>query len=104
MTQGMSAGLLGVSHGAFQFVAYEELKAGVNRSRGQHPDAKLVRCLSVRVIIRDELQGQMDYLWMSGTSKVFAQVITYPYQVIRSRLQNVRYFSFPRLSDTSDRA
>jgi solute carrier family 25 folate transporter 32 len=31
--------------------------------------------------------GNLDFLVLSGLSKVFAGCVTYPYQVIRSRLQ-----------------
>ena len=32
----------------------------------------------------------MEYLLIASSSKTFATVITYPYQVVRARLQNQR--------------
>lgn len=79
--RGLVPSLFGVSHGAFQFMAYDRLK--VLRSRTLHnesstenPDATATKKL-----------GNLDFLVLSGLSKVFAGCVTYPYQVIRSRLQ-----------------
>ncbi|KAI7869072.1 mitochondrial folate carrier protein Flx1 [Spinellus fusiger] len=65
--RGLVPGLLGVSHGALQFMAYEEMK----KCKGK--ETKL---------------SNTEYLLMAGSSKVVATVATYPYQVLRSRLQN----------------
>ena len=40
--QGFIPGVWGVSHGALQFMVYEQLKTAYNRRRGQAIDAKLV--------------------------------------------------------------
>ncbi|KAF2012519.1 mitochondrial folate carrier protein-like protein Flx1 [Aaosphaeria arxii CBS 175.79] len=61
---------LGVAHGAVQFAIYEKMK----HSRG------------------DAVGGQknlsnLDYIYMSGSSKLLAGAITYPYQPIRARMQ-----------------
>jgi solute carrier family 25 folate transporter 32 len=72
--RGLLPSLFGISHGAVQFAAYEQLK---NRRRSQ----------------RDENSGlsnelsNWDYLVLSAASKIFAGSITYPYQVVRVRLQ-----------------
>ncbi|KAM0719055.1 hypothetical protein Q7P37_004960 [Cladosporium fusiforme] len=69
--RGLLPSLFGVSHGAIQFMVYERLKDhwGMSRKGGK--------------------QGltNMDYLYLSATSKMFAGSITYPYQVVRARLQ-----------------
>lgn len=69
--RGLLPSLFGVSHGAIQFMAYENLKNhwGLSRTGGK--------------------QGltNFDYLSLSAASKMFAGSITYPYQVVRSRLQ-----------------
>jgi len=73
--RGTTLALFGVSNGAIQFMGYEELKKWAferKRRRGQ-PVEKL---------------SNMTYTFMSGISKLGALAITYPYQVIRSRLQN----------------
>lgn len=71
--KGLLPGLVGTSHGAVQFAAYEELKYLINNAHGLHADAKL---------------STAEYFYISALSKVLAQAITYPYQVVRSRLQN----------------
>ncbi len=73
-------GLWGVSHGAIQFMVYEEMKSSYNAKWRQQPiDAKL---------------GTLEYLFFAAASKLVAAVTTYPYQVVRARLQD-------RLSDYS---
>ncbi|KAI9797736.1 MAG: hypothetical protein M1835_006908 [Candelina submexicana] len=67
---GLLPSLVGVSHGAVQFMAYEQLK----NWKADEGDR------------RQEL-GNLDYLWLSALSKVFAGSVTYPYQVVRARLQ-----------------
>ncbi len=67
--RGLLPSLFGVSHGAVQFVAYEQLK---NRRASQIQDGRL---------------SNWDFLSLSALSKAFAGGITYPYQVVRARLQ-----------------
>ncbi|CAI2192907.1 6160_t:CDS:2, partial [Funneliformis geosporum] len=74
--KGMIPALFGVSHGALQFMAYEELK----RWRTKINPGK----------DRDRLDN-LEYLLIAASSKTFATVITYPYQVVRTRLQNQRF-------------
>jgi solute carrier family 25 folate transporter 32 len=78
--RGAGLALFGVSNGAIQFMTYEELKrwrTSVARRRANMAD-----------------QGQAikldnsEYIVMSGVSKFAAIGVTYPYQVIRSRIQN----------------
>jgi len=71
--KGFTPGLCGVSHGAVQFMAYEELKTSYNQYRHQPIDAKLT---------------SSEYLAFAAISKFIAAVTTYPYQVIRARLQD----------------
>ncbi|XP_023332803.1 mitochondrial folate transporter/carrier [Eurytemora carolleeae] len=71
--KGFTPGLFGVSHGAVQFMAYEELKCKYNQYRKQPIDTKL---------------STTEYLLFAAISKFFAAVSTYPYQVIRARLQD----------------
>ncbi|GAB7347944.1 hypothetical protein MBLNU459_g5455t1 [Dothideomycetes sp. NU459] len=76
--RGLVPSLFGVSHGAIQFMAYEQLKNHWSTSRGGK-----------------ERLTNMDFLTLSAVSKMFAGSITYPYQVVRARLQvydaNIRY-------------
>lgn len=66
---GLVPALFGVSHGALYFVAYENLK------------------IWQRARAKDDKLSNLDTAVASALSKVFAGTITYPSQVIRSRLQ-----------------
>ena len=69
--RGLLPSLFGVSHGALQFMAYEQLKIyrASTKPDGQHT------------------LNAVDFLVLSGLAKVFAGSTTYPYQVVRTRLQ-----------------
>jgi len=69
--RGLLPSLIGVSHGSIQFMTYEALKnrRGMSRAGG-----------------KDGLTN-LDFISLSAASKMFAGSITYPYQVLRSRLQ-----------------
>lgn len=68
--RGLLPSLFGVSHGAIQFMAYEQLKNRWALQRGG-----------------PESLTNLDFLYLSAVSKMFAGSITYPYQVVRARLQ-----------------
>lgn len=75
--RGLGASCLGVSHGAVQFAVYDPLKRSwlryVARDRaGNTNGVKL---------------GNEATLIISGSAKIIAGTSTYPYQVVRSRLQ-----------------
>ncbi|KAJ3314491.1 hypothetical protein HDU76_002396 [Blyttiomyces sp. JEL0837] len=72
--KGIVPALFGVSHGALQFMAYEEMKKWWSASAGGDI-SKL---------------GTFEYTVMAVASKVFATACTYPYQLVRARLQNER--------------
>ncbi|KAM8966827.1 solute carrier family 25 member 32 [Pelodytes ibericus] len=71
--KGFVPGLLGTSHGALQFMAYEELKMEYNKYLNRPTDTKL---------------NTLEYITMAALSKIFAVTATYPYQVVRARLQD----------------
>jgi solute carrier family 25 folate transporter 32 len=71
--KGFIPGMFGVSHGALQFMAYEELKKMYNKHRKLPLDTKF---------------NSGEYLCFAALSKIFAAATTYPYQVVRSRLQD----------------
>jgi len=81
--KGFIPGAVGVSHGALQFMAYEELKKKFNLRRHQPIDAKL---------------STHEYLGCAALSKIFAAISTYPYQVVRARLQD-QHQSYISISD-----
>ncbi|MCJ1405141.1 hypothetical protein MMC11_008367 [Xylographa trunciseda] len=71
--RGLVPSLFGVSHGALQFMAYEQMKKWrVTKSSAREPQPL----------------SNFDYLVFSGLSKIIAGSLTYPYQVIRARLQS----------------
>lgn len=80
--RGLIPSLFGVSHGALQFMAYEQLK----RYRSSVSVWEVIPDNNEPKRTRRELDN-LDYLVLSGLSKIFAGSVTYPYQVIRSRLQ-----------------
>jgi len=81
--RGTSLALFGVSNGAIQFVVYEKMKAwGFERRRRQHERSGKPYDMNT-----DKLSN-LSYTLMSISSKYVALSVTYPYQVIRSRIQN----------------
>ncbi|XP_076800574.1 solute carrier family 25 member 32-like isoform X2 [Clavelina lepadiformis] len=70
--KGFAPGLLGTSHGAVQFLVYEKLKLWNAKRKNVSAEAKM---------------ATFDVIAMSAVSKLIAASSTYPYQVIRSRLQ-----------------
>ncbi|XP_051140067.1 folate transporter 1, chloroplastic isoform X3 [Andrographis paniculata] len=76
--KGLVPGLfLQVTHGAIQFTAYEELrKFAMNIRTGERKNR-----------IADDSLDSFDYACFGAVSKLAAILLTYPFQVIRSRLQ-----------------
>jgi solute carrier family 25 folate transporter 32 len=86
--RGAGISLVGNSHGAVQFAVYEPMK----KAWREYTTTTMTRTTSIPAHAR--LPGQRDeklsngaLLVMSGLAKVFAGTATYPYQVVRSRLQ-----------------
>lgn len=78
--KGIVPSLFLVSHGAVQFTAYEELrKVTVDYKAKQRKED----CKSADT----DLLNSVDYAVLGGSSKIAAIILTYPFQVIRSRLQ-----------------
>ncbi|TVY50576.1 Mitochondrial FAD carrier protein FLX1 [Lachnellula cervina] len=82
--RGVGVSLLGNSHGAVQFAVYEPTKniwrkylAKEREFDGKEPVGNH----------RQEKLGNTATLVISGSAKIVAGTVTYPYQVIRSRLQ-----------------
>ncbi|KAF5960972.1 hypothetical protein HYC85_002181 [Camellia sinensis] len=77
--KGIVPGLfLQVTHGAIQFTAYEELRKVVVGFRSTESEEELSAA---------ELLNTIDYATLGASSKLTAILLTYPFQVIRSRLQ-----------------
>ncbi|KAH9025979.1 mitochondrial FAD carrier protein [Lactarius pseudohatsudake] len=81
--RGTSLALVGVSNGALQFMAYEKMKSWAFE-RKRRRVAKLGREWTTD----DDKLSNTAYTIMSGSSKLAALCATYPYQVIRSRIQD----------------
>ncbi|KAI7736635.1 hypothetical protein M8C21_025720 [Ambrosia artemisiifolia] len=76
--KGLLPGLFLVAHGAIQFTAYEEFrKIMVDFRHKQNPS--LARS--------SDLLTTVDYATLGASSKLAAILVTYPFQVIRARLQ-----------------
>lgn len=71
--RGFIPGMFGVSHGAIQFMVYEELKNWYNNYLHVPIDTKL---------------NTWEYIFFAAVSKLMAAASTYPYQVVRARLQD----------------
>lgn len=96
--KGTSLALFGVTNGAIQFMAYEKMKQwGFERKRKQFEKSRRPWTPEVDKLASPSpfypkhdvifLQSNTAYTVMSGASKIVALTTTYPYQVIRSRLQ-----------------
>lgn len=97
--KGTSLALVGVSNGAVQFMAYEEMKRwGFEQKRKRFAKAGKV------MGPEDDKLSNTSYTFMSGASKLWALALTYPYQVIRSRIQNnATTHLYPDISTTIKR-
>ena len=83
--RGLLPALFGVSHGALQFMAYEQMKIyrskmAISTTPGK-PNTNTATTTTRRTL------GNLDFFVISSLSKIFAGCVTYPYQVLRSRLQ-----------------
>ncbi|KAF0914325.1 hypothetical protein E2562_028208 [Oryza meyeriana var. granulata] len=77
--RGIGPGLLLVTHGAIQFTAYEELRKAVIFAKSRQTTTDNRSC--------EDSLNSIDYAALGAGSKVTAILLTYPYQVIRARLQ-----------------
>ncbi|KAH9988171.1 mitochondrial carrier domain-containing protein [Russula vinacea] len=81
--RGTTLALVGVGNGALQFMAYEKMKGWAFERKRRRVD-KLGRAWTME----DDKLSNTAYTVMSAASKIAALVATYPYQVIRSRIQD----------------
>ncbi|KAH0555764.1 hypothetical protein GP486_006289, partial [Trichoglossum hirsutum] len=88
--RGLLPSVLGISHGAFQFMFYEQLKnrrqLTINASR-RHDAATTASVAAGSKAATAVRLSNSDYLYFSGLSKISAGSLTYPFQVVRARLQ-----------------
>ncbi|TFK28636.1 mitochondrial FAD carrier protein [Coprinopsis marcescibilis] len=97
--RGTTLALVGVSNGAIQFMAYEKMKAwGFERKRRKAEREGLVYDPNTAKL------SNFSYSAMSISSKLIALATTYPYQVVRSRVQaSVQQNQFPNIPTTIKR-
>ncbi|XP_028774660.1 folate transporter 1, chloroplastic-like isoform X2 [Neltuma alba] len=77
--RGIVPSLFLVSHGAMQFMVYEELRKMIVDLKSKESEMHHQK--------PDKLLNSMDYAVLGATSKVAATLISYPFQVLRARLQ-----------------
>jgi solute carrier family 25 folate transporter 32 len=84
---GLVPSLAGVFHGVFQFVAYERMKHWLE-ILSERNQFELVPCCCVPLAVSlTAAQKSHHFLVTGAISKVAATVFSYPYQVVRSRIQ-----------------
>ncbi|CAG8703640.1 4943_t:CDS:2, partial [Cetraspora pellucida] len=84
--KGLIPGLLGVSNGAVHFMFYEEMKKWRLKIAPEKDRERL---------------DNIEYILVAGSSKTIAIVATYPYQLIRTRLNNQKFvFKYNGVIDT----
>ena len=80
--RGFLPGILGVTHGGIQFMLYEKSKQYLlQRKQEQYQGSLLQEPVHLTTA---------QIMFLSSFSKVMAALLTYPYQVVRSRLQDNR--------------
>lgn len=77
--RGLAISLIGVSHGAVQFAVYDPAKRFYYANRLQRKGIDSTAPISPEATVV-----------ISSCAKLVAGAVTYPYQVVRSRLQNYR--------------
>lgn len=94
--RGLVPTLFGVSHGALQFMAYEQMKNYRSRMTTKADKSEVSDTPNTTTNKNNNNStatqtqsnlGNIDFFVTSSLSKVFAGCVTYPYQVLRSRLQ-----------------
>ena len=85
MYRGLSASYLGVAEGTIQWVIYEKLKNSLAEKRRLKNDG----AAKGYMIGGKEVEEWVDYLGAAGAAKFIASAITYPHEVLRTRLRQV---------------
>lgn len=80
--KGALPALILVSHGGVQFVVYEYLKLNF----GEYKKASISLKEDTYGVF-ERLRDSLGYLTMGASSKIIASTVTYPIQVIKSRIQ-----------------
>jgi solute carrier family 25 protein 33/36 len=88
MYRGLSASYLGVAEGTIQWVIYEQLKKTLAERRRI---AILNNNYNTQGMIvgGKAIEEWVDYLGAAGVAKFIASAITYPHEVLRTRMRQV---------------
>ncbi|KAF8934185.1 mitochondrial carrier domain-containing protein [Dissophora ornata] len=84
MYRGLSASYLGVAEGTIQWVIYEQLKKNLAERRRMNSGSS-----KGYVIGGKDIEEWVDYLGAAGAAKFIASAITYPHEVLRTRMRQV---------------
>lgn len=84
--KGAFPALILVSHGGVQFVVYEYLKITFGQYKKESKKSKLNPDEKSHSVF-ERLYDSVGYLSMGAVSKIIASTVTYPIQVIKSRIQ-----------------
>ena len=94
--RGLSASLLGLSHVAIQFPVYEAMKTNFRLHSFRDRDGDRERTsTSTSTSTSIGPAAPIDWVCASATSKVIASCITYPHEVVRARMMDIRCLSKP---------
>ena len=94
--RGMSANLMGLSHVAIQFPTYEFLKSVARqRKKDQQQYGN-----NDQQSHDEPMESALDLLLASGLAKMCASLISYPHEVLRSRMMDSRATTAPTLMGT----
>lgn len=87
--KGLSASYLGVAEGTIQWVVYEHLKTRFAEQRRVDQVSLETRpAASQRTLVGGKkVEEWMDYLGAAGIAKFIASAITYPHEVLRTRMR-----------------
>lgn len=99
--RGLTPSLFGVSHGAVQFMVYEGLKNSwrtAKRPDRGHPHG--YETTTDDSLAAKKKPSNTSTVLFSGLAKTIAMTVTYPYQVVRARLQT--YDAGSTYNSTSD--
>ena len=79
--RGLSASYLGVSESTLQWVLYEQMKLYLSRRQER------LLALGQKSTIWDRIVDWNGKVTAAGTAKFFAAIVTYPHEVVRTRLR-----------------
>ncbi|KAI7827012.1 mitochondrial carrier domain-containing protein [Gamsiella multidivaricata] len=84
MYRGLSASYLGVAEGTIQWVIYEQLKKSLAERRKMNNTGSKGYVLGGK-----DIEEWIDYLGAAGAAKFIASAITYPHEVLRTRMRQL---------------